>query len=266
MFWRGDILPEKYEELLIEVEGFIMNVRGRVTSDPMEQEFNYNSERQKLLSNPLTKPFVPAFIKTCRTDNILWSYMKEKFASYAERRSFINNEFLPMIAHLEALQFNEVPIQIESLFEVGKEYEYIQTYWEKAKSKVELDPEGAITNARTLLESCLKYILDSLNVSYKDNGDLNVLYKAARTELKLAPEQYSEDNFVKILSGCASVVGGLAAIRNDLSDSHGKRIRHSKPTSRHARLVVNFAGAMSEFLIDTYLSKFAKRDDENVTV
>lgn len=259
-------MGNNYESLLAEIDRFIMNVRGRVTSDPMEPGFEYNIERQKLLENPLTKPFVPAFVKTCRTDDFLWSYMKEKFASYAERRSFINKEFLPMIAHLEALQFNGTPIQVETLLVVGREFEYIQTYWEKAKSKIELDPEGAITNSRTLLESCLKYILDSLNVSYKDNGDLNVLYKAARIELKLAPEQYSEDNFVKILSGCASVVGGLAAIRNDLSDSHGKKIKHSKPAPRHARLVVNFAGAMSEFLIDTYLSKFAKRDDENVPI
>lgn len=259
-------MSEKYEQLLEEVDRFIKNVKGRVTSDPMEQGFNYSSERKNLLENPLTKQFVPAFVKTCRTDDFLWLYMKEKFASYAERRIFINNEFSLMINHLEQINFNGISIQIETLLEVGKEFEYIQTYWEKAKSKVELDPEGAITNARTLIESCLKYILDSLNVPYKDNGDLNVLYKATRTELKLAPEQYSEDNFVKILSGCASVVGGLAAIRNDLSDSHGKKIRHSKPASRHAKLVVNLAGAMSEFLIDTYLSKFAKIDNENAPI
>lgn len=257
---------EKIYEQLADIDRFIINLRGRVTSDPVEPGFNYHSERQKLLSNNLTKAYVPAFINTCRTDDMLWSYMKQKFATYAERRMYINNEFLPMISYFEALQFNDTPIQVETLLEVGKEFEYIQIYWEKAKSKIEQDPEGAITNSRTLLESCLKFILDSLNVPYKDNGDLNVLYKAARTELKLAPEQYSEDNFVKILSGCASVVGGLAAIRNDLSDSHGKKIKHSKPAARHARLVVNFAGAMSEFLIDTYLSKFAKRDDENVTV
>ena len=256
-----------YEDLLIDIERFIMNIIGSITKDPKDSDFDYILERKNLFENPLTKDLVPTFIKTCRTPDSLWAYIKPKISTYAKRRAFVRSEFKEMVERIEQLQFNNVSVKLDSLLTIGNEFNYIQITWEKAKSKVEIDPEGAITNARTLLESCLKYVLDSLNVAYKDNGDLNVLYKSARKELNLSPDQHSEDNFVKVLSGCTSIVGGLAGIRNDYGDAHGKKIIHYKPAPRHARLVVNLAGAMSEFIIDTYLLKYAgKRDESNVTV
>lgn len=188
--------------------------------------------------------------------DLLWQYIKSEFSTYVERRNYVREEFKDMIEKIEQLQYSDASVSVDTLLNLGNEQMYIQVSWDKAKSKIESDPEGAITSARTLLESCLKYILDSLGTEYKDNGDLNLLYKHARKELNLSPDQHSEADFIKVLSGCTSVVGGLAGIRNNLGDSHGKKIKHYKPSSRHAKLVVNLAGAMSEFVIDTYCQNF----------
>jgi hypothetical protein len=117
------------------------------------------------------------------------------------------------------------------------------------------DPEGAITLARSLLETVCKHILDDLNVTYKATADLPDLYKAVSKELNIAPSQHSEDIFKQILGGCTAVVEGLGALRNRLSDAHGRGRAGSKPSSRHAELAVNIAGTVAQFLVATYNHK-----------
>jgi hypothetical protein len=55
------------------------------------------------------------------------------------------------------------------------------------------DPEGAITSARTLLETVCKHILDEGGIKYDDDADLPKLYRVTADVLDLAPSQQSED-------------------------------------------------------------------------
>ena len=73
--------------------------------------------------------------------------------------------------------------------------------------------------------------------------------------LNLVPDQHNEKIFKQILNGYQSIVEGLGALRNKLSDSHGKRIGSVKPASRHAELAVNLAGTMTVVLFETYERK-----------
>ena len=117
------------------------------------------------------------------------------------------------------------------------------------------DPEAAITTARTLIETTCKFILDDLKVEYEDDLELPKLYKITADKLNLAPDQHTEQIFKQILSGCQSVINGLGALRNKLSDSHGKKTISVKPLPRHAELAVNLAGTMTTFLLETYQQK-----------
>jgi len=127
--------------------------------------------------------------------------------------------------------------------------------WRKALDRRHADPEGAITAARTLLESVCKHILDDCGVEYGDNADLPKLYSLTSKELNLAPSQHTEDAFKKILGGAHSIVDGLANIRNRLGDAHGHGKRPVKPLARHAELAVNMAGSMASFLLATFEAK-----------
>ena len=124
--------------------------------------------------------------------------------------------------------------------------------WSKALDRRLTDPEGAITSSRTLLETVCKHILDDINVSYDRNFDMSELYKLVAKELKLAPDQHSEQIFKQILKGCSSVVNGLGTLRNRFGDSHGQGKKPVKPSDRHALLAVNLAGSVSIFLIQTW--------------
>jgi hypothetical protein len=115
----------------------------------------------------------------------------------------------------------------------------------------ENDPEGAVTLARTLLESVCKHILDGRGITYKNDSDLPTLYKATSQCLNIAPSQHSEDIFKRILGGCTAVVEGLGALRNRLSDAHGTGKLSVKPAVRHAELAVNLSGAVAQFLVAT---------------
>ena len=129
---------------------------------------------------------------------------------------------------------------------------YIHEQWEKAIERKSKDPEGAITIARTLTESVLKYILSQQNISFSDSADLSELYKAVAKSLNLAPEQHQEGIFKQILGGSSAIVNGLGQMRNKLGDSHGTNGLNLKPKERHSELAVNLAGTMAIFLFKTY--------------
>jgi abortive infection Abi-like protein len=117
--------------------------------------------------------------------------------------------------------------------------EGVHAVWEKALQRRLTDAEGAITVARTLLETVCKRILDDLHIPYTDKEDLPKLYSMTANALNLAPAQHSEEAIKAILSGAMAVVNGIGTLRNKLSDSHGRGGRPVKPAARHASLAVN---------------------------
>ena len=114
------------------------------------------------------------------------------------------------------------------------------------------DPEGAITAARTLLESTCKHVLDELGITYPDDADPGKLWALCAEHLNLSPSQHSEVVFKSILGNCQSIVNNLAAIRNKVGDAHGQGKRAVKAKPRHAELAVNLAGSMAAFLVATW--------------
>jgi len=130
--------------------------------------------------------------------------------------------------------------------------EGVHEAWSKALDRRASDPQGAITAARTLIETVCKHILDEAGEAYNASDNLQALYRKTAQCMQLAPDQHSEEMFRKILGGCHTVVGTIAELRNSLGDSHGQGKRRVRPTSRHAELAVNLAGSMATFLVATW--------------
>jgi hypothetical protein len=215
---------------------------------------NYEALRRLVTTHQRLKGLAPQFLKTNRTLQQFWEYIKPAFARWAERRKFLWAEFSPLIDELEGK--TNTPAD-NGVSEVLRKFnaETVHSIWGKALERRREDPEGALTSARTLLETVCKHILDEEQVQYSDEADLPKLYKTVAARLNLAPSQHSEQIFKQILGGCTAVVEGLGALRNKLSDSHGKGARPVRPESRHAELAVNLAGGMATFLIETWEHK-----------
>lgn len=143
-----------------------------------------------------------------------------------------------------------LPSELEVL-----DWDRVAALWRRASERVTSDPEGAITSARALLESTCKHILDARRISYGTDGDLSKLHRAVSQELALAPEQQTEQMFRQVLSGCISVMSGLAGVRNQYGDAHGKGLHSPAPQVRHARLAVNAAGTLAMFLLESHLAQ-----------
>jgi len=220
---------------------------GHEASDKEYQEL-----RQYFLSNSGTKHLVPSWVRTNRSFEQFWPFIKHKFPTYAERRAFIWAEFTPLLEFLE--RGEKAPVD-QSASEVLERFdtENVQIIWSKALDRRRTDPEGAITTARTLLETVCKHILDYEGVSYNEKKtDLPKLYHLVANELNLSPSQHTEKIFKQILGGCSSVVNGLGALRNQLGDAHGQGKKSVRPAPRHAELAVNLAGSVAIFLIETW--------------
>ena len=132
----------------------------------------------------------------------------------------------------------------------------VRDAWTKALERASSDPEGAITSARTTIESVCKHILDEEGIESNAKGDLTRLYKEVADILQLSPDNYGEEIFKQILGSCAGIASGLAGLRNAYGDSHGKGPKYVKPSPRHARLAINASMTLAEFLIATYEKKF----------
>lgn len=128
----------------------------------------------------------------------------------------------------------------------------MRTAWQKALGRRDSDPDGALTSARTLLETVCKHILDEAEIPYEDKDDLPKLYKSVANRLNLAPAQHLEPLFKQILGGCHAVVEGLGSLRSRIGDAHGHGLRPVKAAPRHATLAVNLSGTLATFLLETW--------------
>jgi hypothetical protein len=204
-----------------------------------------------LLAIPRLKAKLPAFLRTCRDTGAFWSFIKPKFAHWEERRQYLRGEFEPALGFLEVeMQYPGIDAVAATIAKLDSEH--VAAAWQKALNRRSDDPEGAITAARTLVESICKHILDANGVGYDEKDDLPKLYGLTAEQLSLSPSQHSEQVFKQILCGCKSVIEGLGALRNKLSDAHGKRKKAARPSARHAELAVNLAGSMATFIVSTW--------------
>ncbi|WP_342739034.1 hypothetical protein [Bradyrhizobium sp. B117] len=67
--------------------------------------------------------------------------------------------------------------------------------WTAALERRGLEPAGAITLARTLLEDVCKWMLDQAQETWQEANDLPVLYRKLAKVLKLAPDDHTEQVF-----------------------------------------------------------------------
>lgn len=212
---------------------------------------HYKYLRTYFLDNSRTKSLVPRWIRINRDISQYWQFIKNKFPTYAERREFLKTEFAPLLDFLESKEI--FPAQ-KSISEVLSKFDEdgIHEAWSRALERKSSDPEGAITIARTILESVCKHILDENGVGYNSSKtELSELYKKTANELNLSPSHHTEEVFKQILGGCSAIVNGLGTLRNKLGDAHGKGKQKIRPAKRHAELAVNLAGAMALYLIET---------------
>jgi len=247
---ESESLPTEEIERVRMLEGILIESATGGSDDNEIYEFL----RREFMASPTLRERLPAFVRTYRNLGSFWPFIKNEAGTYAERRQIIGEAFTPIFDYLEG--FGASPMDDSASSHLRSfDPNGVHDVWMRALERRQKDPEGAITIARTLLETVTKRILDEHGISYTDKEDLPKLYNMAAKNLNLAPSQHSHDAIKSILGGAMTMVNGLGTLRNKLSDSHGRGGKSPvRPSERHANLAVNTAGAIATFLVETHLN------------
>ncbi|MCG3142527.1 MAG: hypothetical protein HDKAJFGB_03996 [Anaerolineae bacterium] len=212
------------------------------------QEKRFRVLREHLLAYDWIKEKMPEVARRYSSKVEVYRFMKAQSETYQGRAGYLDEAFRPLIQILEgkasAPNDEHVSRTISSI-----DWDRVQKDWTKALELRDSDPEGAIRQGRTLLETVCKHILEEAGVPFREKDDLPQLYRSVADLLQLSPSRQTEEIFKQVMGGCFSVVQGLGAIRSKHSDAHGKGLSLPPPESRHAELAVNLAGTMASFLI-----------------
>jgi hypothetical protein len=202
------------------------------------------------MADPATRALLPGFIRDGRDLSQVRAHA-QPIGGYKERRRYVWDAMKPLLAHLETLEKAPLDDMVD-LALASFDADSVHAAWQRALSRRQQDPEGAITLARTLLEAVCKRVLDEEGVPYGESDELPNLYGKTARQLNLAPSQHTEEAFRRILGGCHTVVETLGTLRNKIGDAHGRGGRAGRPAPRHAALAVNLAGAMATFIVETW--------------
>lgn len=205
-----------YKELLEKVEIF-QNMLVSFATGGQINDIDYKQIRSELLDDPVVRDLLPRFVRTCRDSFQFWQFIKREFAHYQERRNYLWGEFNPIIDMLEAKLMTNVPSDITTTQALSRvDSDTVHEAWRTALERRFDDSDGAITAARSLIETVCKFILDDAAITYDNNSTLPQLYRLTSDALNLSPSQQTDEVLKRIFGSITTTVGCLGNLRNIL--------------------------------------------------
>jgi len=234
-----------YGELCVRV------IEGK--ADEFDDDDYLSRLRNSLLADARVKHLLPNYIRTSRSISQLNQHLYTNGGStWGDRREYVWGGLEPAVRTAEG----DADHPLEPLVLASLDEHIIDDYWRKSLLRCDSDPDGAITAAKNMVEATLKKVLDEEGVAYTKKDDLPNLYGKVCAALELSPSGYAEEPYKRILGGVVTTVNGLANLRNEFGDAHGRgKSSAPKPLPRHARLAVGEAGTLSMFIAETWNAK-----------
>lgn len=141
-------------------------------------------------------------------------------------------------------------VEIEAPTVKSIDREYIKGLLERAmQDVVDGNYDSAITKSRTLLEEVFCYVIERKGETPSDSGDIGKLYNQVKQLHNMHQDKGVDKRINMLLSGFEKIVSSIAQMRNEGSDSHGVGARRINIAEHHARLYVNSAMAMADFIL-----------------
>lgn len=109
--------------------------------------------------------------------------------------------------------------------------------------------DSAITKSRTLLEEVFCYVLEKKDETPSESGDIGKLYNQVKQLYSMHQDKDIDKRINGLLSGLEKILSAIAEMRNKGSDSHGIGAKRINIAEHHARLFVNSAMTMADFVL-----------------
>ena len=127
---------------------------------------------------------------------------------------------------------------------------YIKDLSERASKDIEESNfDSAITKSRTILEEVFCYVIEKKNETPSESGDIGKLYNQVKTLCNMHQDKALDKRINSLLSGIEKILSAISEMRNKDSDSHGVGSKRINIEKHHARLFVNSATTMAEFIL-----------------
>jgi len=109
--------------------------------------------------------------------------------------------------------------------------------------------DSAITKSRTLLEEVFCYVIEKKDETPSESGDIGKLYNQVKQLYNMHQNKDMDKRINGLLSGLEKILSAIAEMRNKNSDSHGIGAKRINIDEHHARLFVNSAMTMADFIL-----------------
>lgn len=109
--------------------------------------------------------------------------------------------------------------------------------------------DSAITKSRTLLEEVFCYVIERKGEEPSESGDIGKLYNQVKQLYNMHQSKDMDKRINGLLSGLEKILSAIAEMRNKGSDSHGVGAKRINLSDHHARLFVNSAMTMADFVL-----------------
>lgn len=137
--------------------------------------------------------------------------------------------------------------------------EYIRSISTRAMEDVDKkNYDSAITKSRTLLEEVFCYVIEKDNKTPTTSGNMSDLYKQVKDSYNMHGDANTDKRINTLLSGLEKIVSAISEMRNKDSDAHGVGASRITIDEHHARLFVNAAMAMADFILSVEKKAHAK--------
>lgn len=128
--------------------------------------------------------------------------------------------------------------------------QYISDLSDRAMKDVnEGNFDSAITKSRTLLEETFCYVIEKKGDTPSDSGDIGKLYNQVKQLYNMHQDKNMDKRINGLLSGLEKILSAIAEMRNVGSDSHGVGAKRINISEHHAKLFVNAAMIMADFIL-----------------
>ena len=142
----------------------------------------------------------------------------------------------------------KIEIQAPKIKSINREY--IKSISSRAIEDIEKKNfDSAITKSRTLLEEVFCYAIEKKGDTPTTSGNMSELYKQVKGHYNMHTDPNVDRRINTLLSGLEKIVSSISEMRNKDSDAHGVGSARINIEEHHARLFVNSAVLMADFIL-----------------
>ncbi len=205
----------------------------------------YNQSKARSLAEFTAKGETPKVIKLYRD---LISYYETKWPEEVQTKAPRALRILALKAILDKYSENGSCLQSPAIDKVS--HLYIKKLADRAQKDIDNGEfDSALTKAKTLLEEVFCYVLECKGSAKNKNGDVFVLYNQVKSLLGMKQNAGYDKRVNGLLSGLEKILQSVSEMRNAQSDAHGVGRSRINIKSYHARLFVNAAQTMADFVL-----------------